>query len=87
MERAKYVIFKAESLETPVIFPLWLKHSDVALAITGGDLSKVLSAGFFSVMPKRDYVIQVDCFGRSESLNIESRESDGALVARALSIE
>jgi len=87
MDRAKYIIFETpELLETPIVFPVWLEHSGVARALTGGDLSKVVSAGFVTVTPKRDYGIQVDCFGRSESLDIDSRESDGPFVGRALRI-
>jgi hypothetical protein len=87
MDRAKYIIIESDLIETPIVFPVWLKHSDVAAGITGGDVSKVLSAGFVTVIPMRDYVIQVNCFGRSESLNVESKESDGLLIARALEIE
>lgn len=88
MDKSKYIIFETpELLETPVVFPMWLDHAGVATALTGGDLSKVVSAGFVNVIPKRDYGIEVYCFGRSESLKIESREDDGAFVARSLRIE
>jgi hypothetical protein len=87
MDRAKYIIIEVSLLETPIIFSPTLTHSDVARSLTGGDRSKVLSAGFVTITPKRDYGIDVDCFGRSESLDLGSRETDGAILARTLEIE
>lgn len=96
MDRAKYIIFETpELLETPIVFPVWLSHGGVARALTGGNLDKVLSAGFVTITPGlesgdhqfQDFSVTVDCYGRSDSLNIESKEGDSRLVARSLRIE
>ncbi|HAF2130143.1 TPA: hypothetical protein G9F27_004414 [Salmonella enterica] len=80
----KYIILRLEGKiprEVPVIFPNLLVHADVASAITNmiqadTDTSitgiRVVSAGFCDTA--------VGCHGRSESLNITSRDIDDAVI-------
>ncbi|ECG8630030.1 hypothetical protein CJG84_04740 [Salmonella enterica] len=82
----KYIILRMEGKiprEVPVIFPNLLVHADVASAITtmiqaDTDTStsitgiRVVSAGFCDTA--------VGCHGRSESLNITSRDIDDAVI-------
>lgn len=82
----KYIILRLEGKiprEVPVIFPNLLVHADVASAITtmiqaDTDTStsitdiRVVSAGFCDTA--------VGCYGRSESLNITSRDIDDAVI-------
>lgn len=88
----KYIILRLEgkiTREVPVIFPNLLVHADVASAITNmiqadTDTStstststsitgiRVVSAGFCDTA--------VGCHGRSESLNITSRDIDDAVI-------
>lgn len=90
MDRSKYIVIEISFVETPIVFPVWLNHADMALAFTRGAAGdrgvNIVSAGFVSVTPRPDGGIHVDCFGRSESLKCDAREGDGALLASALKI-
>lgn len=68
----KYIIFD-ESL--PVIFSGAHTHSNVA----AGYLGKPTSAGFFYTSIDSDR-INVTCFGRSESLKLDSKKSDNFYI-------
>lgn len=81
----KYIVLRTEvgglSRDIPVIFPDMMVHSIVADSfITACRLHwakmkiSILSAGEYSVMSK-------ECFGKSESLHVESRgEEDTRLI-------
>lgn len=68
----KYIVFTDEGLglETPIIFPIWLNHRDVAVRL-GLTVEKIVSAGFFNGNK---------CYGNSHSLDIPSREQDSLLI-------
>lgn len=65
----KYIIFRHENIEYPVIFPISMTHTDVAKYIP----MKPVSAGFVDIA-------SLVCFGRSESLNLSSREQDSKIL-------
>ncbi|HGA5503405.1 TPA: hypothetical protein ACISZU_000181 [Salmonella enterica subsp. enterica serovar Potsdam] len=81
----KYIILRLDGKlprDVPVIFPELLVHADVAKAMTAmikedsdnihiTDI-RVVSAGFCNTA--------VECHGRSESLNIASREIDDTVI-------
>ncbi|EEG5670946.1 hypothetical protein G3G77_002000 [Salmonella enterica] len=81
----KYIILRLDGKiprEVPVIFPDLLVHADVAEAMTAmikEDSSntnitnvRVVSAGFCNTA--------VECFGKSESLDIASRDIDDTVI-------
>lgn len=81
----KYIILRLDGKiprEVPVIFPDLLVHADVARATTAmikEDSSnmnitdvRVVSAGFCNTA--------VDCYGKSETLNIASRDIDNTVI-------
>ncbi|HAT1683685.1 TPA: hypothetical protein I8Y21_004441 [Klebsiella oxytoca] len=81
----KYIILRLDGKlprDVPVIFPELLVHADVAKAMTTmikedsdnihiTDI-RVVSAGFCNTA--------VECHGRSESLNIGSRDTDDVII-------
>lgn len=78
----KYVVIESHGVESPIIFPEWIKHDEV---LKGHE--KVVSAGFcsFSVGENGDGSTNpsVDCWGRSVSLKVKSRgEEDEDLIRR-----
>jgi len=75
----KYIIVKEhDGLESSIVFPEHLSHCDIAKVqiMTGFE---VVSAGFCNVGHT------ISSWGRSESLNINSRDSDRAILARDFS--
>ena len=82
--KTKYIIVRQGALELPIVFPDLLVHYDVARDL--GYKGKVVAAGFCEVgaesdSPAADY----NCFGKSESLNVESRRSvDAAILNKYL---
>ena len=58
-----------------LIFPNHMTHSSVAAGFN------VISAGFLTIQDGK-----VGCFGRSVSLNVDSRDEDTAIAARALGL-
>jgi hypothetical protein len=78
--KLKYVVFDFNNNESPIIFPTTLDHDYMAEAFCRVKVlgrrkfrsAKILSAGFY---------LGGDCNGKSESLNIKSRENiDTALM-------
>lgn len=68
-----------------VVFPECVDHSEMGRRMFRG----VVSAGFVDLNPleEEDFGIDVICFGRSESLNLESMpEHDAPLVRKALGL-
>ena len=66
-------------LETPIIFPEWIAHSDIA-QVTINPKVKLLSAGFCYVTTNsRDEAI-VYAQGESISLRIKSRKEDSEIL-------
>lgn len=72
----KYIILEdLKGHKTPILFPATLQHKDVAAKFPE---LKVTSAGFFFDL----YTCEGKAFGRSESLNVGSKDSDLALIQR-----
>ena len=81
----KYVIFRDETF---VIFPDSVEHSSFDRF---GDNNKPISAGFCIIESRRndfdDIVYKVGCYGKSYSLNLESRGSiDSDIISKQLRI-
>lgn len=93
MERAKYIVAEivtgGVAMETPIIFPSFIAHSDIALRIDSysRNLNKVISAGFVQFTPGKDgNCVKVVAFGESVSLKIKSRPKDARLIACSLGL-
>jgi hypothetical protein len=85
----KYVIVEVGGIETPIIFDPIIQHSDFKAR-------NPISAGFFELKEENraeqydawggvDFVPKVRVFGKSVSLDIDSRPEDAILIERALS--
>jgi len=86
----KYILFPAEaplSCETPVLFPPWLLHKDVAAGLSQRlcGLPAPVSAGFvkLDVSNNKDVVIAI-CYGSSTSLSLHSRPQDAEFIEAML---
>ncbi len=87
MRRAKYIIIDNGTTDTPIVFPEWLTHSDIARALVGADgieSGKLLSAGFVEFYSDRNENIHCDTMGESTSLKLKPGEHDDRLLASAL---
>lgn len=75
MKEQKYVVVKQGGLRLPIMFDPILRHSHVARNFA----HQVVSAGFVRIYHHKEGV-SVSCYGRSESLNVDSQaELDAAL--------
>ncbi len=77
MQEAKYIVYMDEEAgtETPVLFPSYVKHSDMARGF-----DKVLSAGFVSVRGTN-----ATAYGESTSLKKKSDpKRDSCIITRML---
>lgn len=81
----KYVVVENKGLESPIIFPEWITHKEIARG------QKVVSAGFLSIIatPKvlDDTIfssndIQFECSGGSVSLDVQSRHDVDSKLLR-----
>ena len=82
MTRSKYILIMVEGCETPIVFPVWCKHSDIARALVGAD-GEVLSAGFVEFYADGGNA-HVETLGESTSLKLAPGGNDAQLIARAL---
>lgn len=82
--RLKYIVVKGideydTMHKTPILFPHVLVHAEVYRSLQrmreGLRVMECVSAGFVDIREA-----QVSCFGRSESLNIDSAEGDARLI-------
>lgn len=82
--RLKYIVLKGVDEhdgmhKTPILFPHVLVHAEVYKSLQrmreGLRVMECVSAGFVDIR-----AAQVSCFGRSESLNIDSAEGDAQLI-------
>lgn len=72
----KYIVVRnCEDCEHAIVFPGQINHEDVA-RIHRDDNLKVVSAGFCTIA---DYI---QAWGRSDSLNLESRKNDAGIIAQ-----
>ncbi len=77
--KTKYIIVKVGAIELPIVFPELLVHYDVACGL--GYRGKVVGAGFCEVGAETDTPFaDYNCFGKSESLNVESRRGVDAEI-------
>lgn len=81
----KYIIIKDSGLETPIVFPNFLLHKDVAanaVVVSAGECSFYSETfndeGF--IRPK----IKVKVWGMSIGLNIPSRTEDSGLIEKMI---
>lgn len=68
--RQKYIVFKTGNLEDIVTFSELMGHNDFARALGN---QKVLSAGFIEVYVDHNGQLACTCFGRSVTLELDSR--------------
>jgi len=68
----KYVMIKSNNFETPFVFPDTETHSDVAKRLNH-NLEHVVSAGFCNHGVRENGEVEWACWGKSISLNIDSR--------------
>jgi hypothetical protein len=72
----KYLIVISEEGERPIIFADDMFFHDQVGEICDGN--EIISAGFVTIGPDGN----INCFGKSESLNIPSRGLDDEIVIR-----
>lgn len=78
---AKYIVVKHNGFECPIIFDPLIMHKDMR------GTREVVSAGFVIITLDRELEPNVvaQCYGRSDSLNIESRpEVDSKLIGKKI---
>ena len=63
---------------------VWHKH--MASGVSFQSKIPVISAGFFVIEYHKGEAPEVSCFGRSESLNLDSKPEDSALLANFLGL-
>ena len=85
MEYGKYIIIENMGIPCPIMFSPLLSHARIA-----GD-SKVISAGFFEVFITGDMesnkeisAIEVNTFGKSTTLKIDSNKEDKEILRKVL---
>ena len=83
LDYAKYVV-TGGNVEQIVFFPHSLAHAAVATMLGG---ATVISAGFLSLMTDPAGKITVNCYGRSQSLDVGARPQDARLAAKALHLD
>lgn len=79
MDYGKYVIVKYSGIETAILFPSFLNHSDMTMG------HEAVSAGLFQVSINditKD--IYVGCFGESTTLKLKARIEDIFILKRLL---
>ena len=78
MNDAKYVIVNGGVFcaETAIVFDKMISHEFFN--------GRAVSAGFVGFSKTKDGKIEVCAYGKSDSLNIESRKEDSALICKAL---
>ena len=67
---------------TPIVFPEHMDHSKVAEGFGGKD--NVVSAGFVRVGVDDEGGIRVVCWGKSQSLGLESAGEDDAVFIKIM---
>ena len=87
MDNSKYIMVDYGGVNTPILFPNYVTHSDIAKVFGGKE--KVLSAGFFEVgaKPDKDDLdnISVSVFGESTSLGKKvNKDKDQFFIKRLL---
>lgn len=75
MTQFKYIVQKGDLGESIFLFPPWETHADIAARLG----SKPISAGFVRILNDGKN-LTVKTFGRSHSLDIDSRAQDADLI-------
>jgi len=85
--RSKYVSYSAGYVEAALVFSEAIGHDEVAGMIKAKySGSEILGAGFVNVFTRGDFEVVAECYGKSASLNMESRLEDDLLVKYALGL-
>ena len=79
MDNAKYIMVELNGLETPIIFPAYIQHHEMAMNKT------VVSAGFVSIGMINDKV-EVEAYGKSVSLRVQARPEDSEILKRTFNL-
>ena len=87
MDYGKYIIVEVMGADTPILFPSFINHCDIARGF--GGKKNVISAGFFEVgakpTKKDPENIEVSVFGKSETLNKKvNKETDPCFIQKLL---
>lgn len=80
MSAKKYIVFNCDGIETPVVFPDFVTHKEVALN-TEFENCKPISAASFD-WHRGEVVLQ----GESLSLGLKPRPQDAELIKKLLTI-
>lgn len=81
--KTKYIVVDSGMSDDMHIFPSHLNHNNVADKIGG----RVISAGFLSIDPDKNGDVEISCYGKSISLNVDSRpEIDTYLAYQTLGV-
>lgn len=83
LDFAKYVVTSGPA-ERLIFFPHSLPHSAIATMLGN---AKVVAAGFLSLVTNTQGKISVNCYGRSQSLDVGSRPEDSRLAAKVLHLD
>ena len=75
MSHFKYIVQQNSLAESIFLFPPWETHAQVAYLLGG----KTVSAGFVQLSYDNSN-LTVRTYGRSESLDMDSRSSDAELI-------
>jgi hypothetical protein len=75
---AKYIVFNCDGKETPVVFPDFINHNEIALTPASKNCAPI-SAGFCSIVTG---VMHAEGFSKGLALN--SRPQDAELISRLL---
>jgi hypothetical protein len=86
VEYGKYIIKEVRGHEVAIVFSSLINHCDIGTR--GESRGKDISAGFFMVEAKESENdpndISVGVWGKSESMKLNSRPTDEALIKRVL---
>lgn len=82
--RTKYIVGELPSacgsVLGAIVFPEYVEHAHMAQVFVPGE-ENLVSAGFFTVEDG-----QVEAYGNSLSLGLDSREVDAILIAKAIGL-
>lgn len=79
MSKNKYIVYKTreEEPESIILFEEFIGHDDMFKMVTNTHKNaKIISAGFWDINNKNEIIT----YGRSVSLNIDSRKEDVTLL-------
>lgn len=90
MKRAKYILIDDGMMESPIVFPTWLNHADIARALVGADgidAGQVLSAGFVEFYGTQNGEVDCEVMGESTGLKLKPGKDDARFIARAMGMK